>query len=326
MTMISMNHLRLTIAALAVTGLVCAQEPAGVIGLAAPAAAMPALQLQATGNQTFEYVAGGMFMGSPVKNAPYSGEGVTETTQTLTDGNHIVQKSSAHVYRDSEGRERREQTLPSLGPFTPRDGEPVQTVFIADPIAGVHYSLNSKDHVAMKMPVPALAALPTPLPGGEQGQVNVMIRRGGIAAGVPVPPPPPTPPVPPGGPGIVFFQQEIAGPVTRAFNPAGGSAPKVEQLGSQVMEGVQATGTRTTITIPAGQMGNEKPIDITDERWFSPQLQVTVRSEHNDPRIGKTVYTLQNISLAEPSSTLFQVPADYTVKEPQIEFQKFEQR
>ncbi len=89
----------------------------------------------------------------------------------------------------------------------------------------------------------------------------------------------------------------------------------MEQLGTKVVEGVQAEGTRTTITIPAGQIGNDKPIQIVDEVWRSPELQVIVRSEHSDPRMGSTVYSLQNISRSDPSPALFQVPADYTVKD-----------
>ena len=91
--------------------------------------------------------------------------------------------------------------------------------------------------------------------------------------------------------------------------------PAVEQLGTKVLEGVQAEGTRTTITIPAGQIGNDKPIQIVDEVWRSPDLQVIVHSVHSDPRMGSTVYSLQNISRSDPSPTLFQVPPDYTVKD-----------
>jgi hypothetical protein len=101
-----------------------------------------------------------------------------------------------------------------------------------------------------------------------------------------------------------------------------GNTPSVEQLGSKIIEGVQADGTRTTITIPAGQMGNDRPIDIVDEQWRSSELQVTVLSRHNDPRMGETVYSLTNISRSEPSPTLFQVPPDYTIKEGPVMFER----
>jgi hypothetical protein len=97
--------------------------------------------------------------------------------------------------------------------------------------------------------------------------------------------------------------------------------PDVQQLGTKVVEGVQADGTRTTLTIPAGQIGNVNAIQIVDEVWRSPELQVIVHSEHSDPRMGTTVYSLQNISRSDPSPALFQVPADYTVTDSPV-FQK----
>ena len=93
------------------------------------------------------------------------------------------------------------------------------------------------------------------------------------------------------------------------------STAKKESLGTQVIEGVQTEGTRTTFTIPAGQIGNDRPIDIVDERWYSPDLQVVVLSKHSDPRMGEHVYRLTNISRSEPARALFDVPSDYTVTE-----------
>lgn len=88
-----------------------------------------------------------------------------------------------------------------------------------------------------------------------------------------------------------------------------------ESLGTQTINGVSAQGTRTTRTIPAGEMGNEKPIVIVTERWYSPELQITVMTKRTDPRMGETVSQLTNIQKQEPAATLFQVPSDYAVKE-----------
>jgi hypothetical protein len=88
-----------------------------------------------------------------------------------------------------------------------------------------------------------------------------------------------------------------------------------QDLGTQTIEGVVATGTRITRTIPAGQIGNDKPIQIVTERWFSNDLQVVVKSTHTDPRWGTSTYQLTNINRSEPAASLFQVPADYTVKQ-----------
>ena len=98
---------------------------------------------------------------------------------------------------------------------------------------------------------------------------------------------------------------------------------KTEALGKQVIEGVEAEGTRNTMSIPAGKIGNELPIQVISERWFSPELKMIVRSENNDPRIGKTIYQLTNISRDEQAHSLFEVPSDYTVKDgPQVFIRK----
>src|SRR5215212_395465 len=89
------------------------------------------------------------FGGKTVKNAPYSAEAVTETIQTLGDGNRLVNRITSTLYRDSEGRTRREQSLKGLGIFGSGE-EPFKTVFINDPVAGVTYALDSRSHTAHK--------------------------------------------------------------------------------------------------------------------------------------------------------------------------------
>jgi hypothetical protein len=90
---------------------------------------------------------------------------------------------------------------------------------------------------------------------------------------------------------------------------------KTETLGRQFIEGVEAEGTRTISVIPAGQIGNERAIEIVSEKWYSPELQVNVMTRHADPRFGETVYRLRNVQRAEPDPSLFQVPSDYKIEE-----------
>jgi hypothetical protein len=85
-----------------------------------------------------------------------------------------------------------------------------------------------------------------------------------------------------------------------------------------VIEGVTATGSKSTITMDAGTIGNEKPIVVTSEEWFSPDLKVLIQTKHSDPRTGDTSYRLTNIVQAEPARTLFEVPPDYTLQESAI--------
>ncbi len=92
-------------------------------------------------------------------------------------------------------------------------------------------------------------------------------------------------------------------------------AVKKESLGTQTINGVSAEGTRITRTIAAGQIGNDKPIQIVFERWYSNDLQVVVKSTRTDPRFGTTTYTLNSVQRTEPAATLFTVPSDYTVQQ-----------
>jgi hypothetical protein len=94
------------------------------------------------------------------------------------------------------------------------------------------------------------------------------------------------------------------------------AAHRVESdLGVQNINGVTAQGKNITHTIPAGEMGNAKPIVSTTELWFSPDLQIPVMSKHTDPRSGTSVYTLMNIQRGDPPASLFQVPSEYTIKD-----------
>jgi len=86
-----------------------------------------------------------------------------------------------------------------------------------------------------------------------------------------------------------------------------------ENLGTQNIEGIEAEGTRTITTIPADAIGNERPIEITYEKWYSKELQLVVMSKHNDPRFGEQTYRLTNIVRNEPDASLFTVPNGYRV-------------
>jgi len=89
---------------------------------------------------------------------------------------------------------------------------------------------------------------------------------------------------------------------------------KKESLGTQTINGIVAEGTRTTHIIPAGQIGNEKALQVVSERWYSADLQIVLKSTRTDPRTGTTTYTVTSIQRTEPAATLFAVPAGYSVK------------
>lgn len=91
---------------------------------------------------------------------------------------------------------------------------------------------------------------------------------------------------------------------------------KTESLGTKMIEGVSAEGTRTTFEIPTGQIGNTSPIAVVSERWYSPELQLVVMSRHLDPLAGEHIFKLVNIRRSEPAADLFAVPAGFKVENP----------
>jgi hypothetical protein len=242
------------------------------------------------------------FGGKVVKGAPYSAQAVTETVQTLADGNRIVRKTTAQVYRDSEGRTRRDQTISAIGPYATA-GEQSQTYFINDPVSGTDYVLTPSNKSAIKLPHLTFSFTTKAEAGQSQG-AQVRKEGEGQSFVFTSPASPSGATAGPGVPKVQFF----------AYDNKTVDA-KTEKLDARNIEGVQAEGTRTTETIPAGQIGNEQPIQIVNERWYSPELQVVVMTRHSDPRFGETTYKLTNIQRTEPPASLFQIPPDFHVKE-----------
>jgi len=255
-----------------------------------------------------------------IPGAPYSAEAVTETTQVLADGNRINRKSVTRVYRDGEGRTRREDV---------DDTGAVLNISIVDPVAHASYVLDPSSRTAYRntylLAMPALLRSRAAAGAGEAvaKMEDEMLRKRAIeekiasAADAP-PPPPPAPPAPDGPPKPPAPPPPPAPGTRAATERVAASAIAHEDLGRQNLEGVIATGARSTTTIPAGAIGNLQPIKVVNEQWFSPDLQVLMMTRHNDPRSGETIYRLQNIVRAEPDRSLFTVPADYTLKESGI--------
>ncbi len=264
---------------------------------------------------TFEFVSSTMVGGKSVKGAPYSAEAVNETTQVLADGNRIVRRNTTKLYRDGEGRERREESMSRPGSA---QAEPARTVFITDPVANASYTLDTNKRTAHKMPMANRVYFnaDTPGAGGVAGGMvlpRIAVATTGASAAHTMEIGDSTVTVHTGA------ATAVAGGRGGAMRTSSNQAPsKVEQLGKQMFDGVEAEGTRTTITIPAGQVGNERPIEIVSERWYSKDLQMTIMTKHSDPRSGETVYKLTNITRNEPLRSLFEVPPDYTSIEPQF--------
>jgi hypothetical protein len=228
--------------------------------------------------------------GAPVQGAPYSATITNENIQTLEDGTHINQNSTGNIARDSQGRTRQDASLPAIGNLSAADAP--HLVFIQDPVAQTAYTLNLTDKTAQKMPaLPPNFSASGAMSGGP-GKIMMQMGTSVSAVG-----PPPM--------GITMQKTLITN------NDQG--QVSTEDLGSQTMEGVQVTGVRTTHTIPAGEIGNDRPISIVTEVWTSPDLKTIVYSKRTDPRMGEQTFQLTNIVRSEPDASLFTVPPDFKI-------------
>src|SRR6185503_6239175 len=247
---------------------------------------------------------GGDVPGAVVAGKPYAADSITESTQLLADGNRITARNEARVMRDSKGRTRREQTLRGFGPASAAR-EPITMITINDPVADVSYFLDTAARTAQPSRPFRIAtgvagtfnmAGPPPPPEGGAGHGSFVISTAGQPAG-----------------GVVEFalQPPEGAPLPSGAPPPFGRA--TEDLGQQVLEGVLARGTRRTQTIPAGTFGNERPIQIVADQWYSPDLEAVVSSRSYDPRVGETTYRLVNVVRGEQSPDLFAVPQGYTL-------------
>lgn len=235
----------------------------------------------------FFSTAGPGMPGGVVTGAPYSAEQVTERFQTLADGTHITQPAqTTKLYRDSAGRTRTERSFPlPPGPLGNVTDVP-SFIEISDPVAGVRYTLESRSHTAQRIP-----ATPPPPPAQANGAPAAKMIR--------------------------LLPAQISPPAASALqDQTPGPQISRESLGAQTIEGVLAEGSRTTVTYPVGAVGNDRPFTTTTETWTSPELRIVVLSKDSDPRNGDSTTRLTSISRAEPDASLFTVPPDYEIIEP----------
>ena len=251
----------------------------------------------------------------PFKGAPYSADTLVESVQTLADGNHINQKTAGRVYRDSEGRTRREEdrdfTFKSeKGPYTAR----MTTISIVDPVAGYSYSLNPEQKIAWRTPIGTAglllekveASMLTERQKVEREKAAAELRARNES---------------PDKVKVAEAEQKRQGveeekrAAARGRGMIGVAETPSTPLEHKTIDGIAVEGRKRTTVIPAGQIGNDQPITIVSEEWRSPELNVLVLTRHSDPRSGDSTYRLTNIIRAEPDRSLFMVPADYTIRE-----------
>lgn len=267
-----------------------------------------------------------------VVNAPLSARVTTLTVQELYDGNRLVNETVVMLFRDSAGRVRQE---PAVSGYS----QSRATITISDPVIGQVLTLDPENRRAFRLTgtrpftstftirlddeaseQPADGSVQVSAAAGDStvsvisGQVQMPESAGAVtssAGGVSIAALPTT-----------FFVGRFNHPASLLSAAGDGRAvPEVvlESLGDSQIGGVAATGQRQTTTYPVGVLGNELPIVVTKDTWYSPDLRMVVGSEERDPRFGTISYSVEVLSTEEPDSALFELPADYRVTSPVIE-------
>lgn len=230
-----------------------------------------------------------------VKGEPYIAQATTEIVQTMADGTHITQTITSSSARDSEGRTF--QRMKVAGADSSGQNTKTTVTNIFDPTTKTHIDYSSDNKVAHEFTLKGVdASLPDAPAASAKPQLaaGFAIRAAGATGN--------------GG-----------DPVLSLLAPGGTLQPNSdkESLGTKNIAGVEATGSRTTATIPAGTMGNDRDLVTTQETWYSAELKLVLLSIQNDPRFGVTRYSVSDLERSEPDPSLFQIPAGYSVDHPQ---------
>jgi hypothetical protein len=246
-----------------------------------------------------------------VQGQPYSAEVATESIQTLADGNRIVQRTTGRVFRDSQGRVRREEDRPSGGP----------AISIMDPVSGVNISLDPTTRTARQTSNGPSIEIAKLLKDLELKRLDAEVRMKKLDAAQAT--------AAAAGAQETDRRKAEQDAIRRKVETLiGGRGVAIrrepgnkldeqaeERLQDRLIEGVLASGVRRTTTISSGAIGNEQPIKIVSEEWTSPDLQILVMTDRTDPRVGHSTYRLLRIVRSDPDPGLFQVPADYTLQQ-----------
>jgi hypothetical protein len=259
---------------------------------------------------------------------PIYAEFTTAHHQSFTDGNRISRSTFSCIYRDAQGRIRRESQLSVPG--LPAGIAAATFITIVDHQLGFGYVLNPQEMVAHRYDLNAagssyVARLNTQAAGSALLPPDA--KPAAVAANSATPAasaasqwrmhafsPRNIHPAMDGVPGAEEAGYTSA-PTMRIDQPflAAPNPVRTENLGEQMILGFRAHGTRVITTLPAGQIGNDRPIDIVSEQWFSPDLEVVMRSMHEDPWAGEFTTTITKVSRGDQAASLFEVPSAYKI-------------
>ncbi len=232
----------------------------------------------------------GLHFGKTVENSPVSARMTNRMVRELCDGNRIVHEQVTLIYRDASGRVRREHSTAgsSFG----------NMIMITDPVEQQTWMLEETTKTAYKSQM--FGRRVDAVQGGSGYMMAQPLHEtatGFLSIGA-----------------VDFTAGAPSGPV----GGMGTGRTTVEWLGEDTIEGVWVEGTAYTTIYPANLFGNELPIVVQKTTWYAPDLQMVVRSDERDPRMGTVTYTTEILSLGEPEPALFEIPADYKIIEPAL--------
>lgn len=252
-----------------------------------------------------------------ITGKPYSAEETTRSVRVLGDGNRIINTRAIRIYRDAEGRVRREVSLTRGGSDAKRT-----VITISDPVAGFSYSLDPQTKIARKnrgfpQIEQALARLNQRIGDDVNRRVHDALKDRVNKLQLKLDELPVKDfPMPDFGRPFpeIGGMAEFGGPQNGPLPHGKGVTRTHEDLGTETIAGIEAEGTRDITTIPAGIIGNEKPIVIKSERWIAKDLGIAAKTVYEDPRFGTTEFTITELKEAAPNASLFRVPTGYHVE------------
>jgi len=301
---------------LGAAGAVMGQDAATARPVAPTAPTAPAIRaLPALG--------GDMMVFKAMKGMPFTADESGETVRILPDGNRVTESWSGKIARHGEGSMRRETTsgnrgvngqsiflsgdTANNGTFVYNSGALNETAKVwavkadaeraaanaqgsAGLGSGVRVFTTQSDETPQAVTIVRAGQLNEELRAVELAKVDAVRAITAVGAVAPV--------------------AVISGQGMSTIGPAKILAEdkfqtRKESLGTRDFSGVSAEGTRTTVTIPAGAIGNDRDIEIVSESWFSKDLGVVVYSKRTDPQMGETTYQMTNIVRAEPDPSIF---------------------
>ena len=269
-----------------------------------------------------------------VTGKPFSATEERHSLQVLSDGTRIENSETNRLYRDDQGRTRVERTGGAVTIFDPVAGFSAElspatktAVKSSQTLLGMRITNVNSDLDTLRKQLQELRSQSQQTNSPEQtaklkaeiadlekaiaDSANSVFRFTIPRDGQNFAAPPATKRFYFSSNGTPTPASDPQAPVTLRVEP--GDNGSVESLPAQTINGAMAEGTRTTETIPAGKIGNDRPISIVNERWFSPDLRLLVKSSSSDARFGDTTYQVTNIVQSSPDPDLFRIPTEYTV-------------